>query len=460
MLIVQSFCGLCLLLFAGKLLRTYVPLFQRLYLPSSILGGLLGLAVIHFGGNLVPAEWHAGWGRLPGFLINLVFATLFLGRRTPGLRRVWAAAAPQLCFGQLLAWGQYVIGFALTAAVLLPLFKVPDAFGNLLEIGFEGGHGTVGGMAESFVKLGWAEGVDLGLTVATLGMMIGIVGGMALINWAARRGHVAQLRSFSDQSLHEQRGIYHFRRQPSAGRQTVASDSVDSLAWHIALLGIALFFGWLLKQGLSSLQVFMPASWQAVGLLESFPLFPLCMFGGLLVQKGFEWVRLSPLISHQQMARISGSALDFLVISALATINVRVVSANWLPLLLLAGAGTLWSVFCVLYLAPRLFSDAWFERAIAEFGQSCGVTATGLLLLRTVDPENETVAAEAFGYKQLLHEPVMGGGLWTSLALPMAFALGSTRMLVISCLGLLPWCVYAVWLNRQRGRSAGSAIES
>ena len=44
------------------------------------------------------------------------------------------------------------------------------------------------------------------------------------------------------------------------------------------------------------------------------------------------------------------------------------------------------------------------------------MTATGLMLLRTVDPENKTPAAMSFGYKQLLHEPFMGGGLWAALA--------------------------------------------
>lgn len=171
---------------------------------------------------------------------------------------------------------------------------------------------------------------------------------------------------------------------------------------------------------------------------------------GSSFRKILERLRLSLLISHEQMARISGSALDFLVISALATINLQVVSANWLPLLLLVGVGTAWSVFCVVFVAPRIFRDAWFERAIAEFGQSCGVTATGLLLLRTVDPQNDTVAAEAFGYKQLLHEPIMGGGLWTSLALPLAFAIGSTKMLAISAIAILPWIAYAIFLNIKR----------
>lgn len=37
-----SFCGLCTLLVIGKALRTAIPLLQRLYLPSSVIGGLVG----------------------------------------------------------------------------------------------------------------------------------------------------------------------------------------------------------------------------------------------------------------------------------------------------------------------------------------------------------------------------------------------------------------------------------
>ncbi|MCK4511743.1 sodium:glutamate symporter, partial [bacterium] len=37
------------------------------------------------------------------------------------------------------------------------------------------------------------------------------------------------------------------------------------------------------------------------------------------------------------------------------------------------------------------------------------------------DPKFETKAPDAFGYKQLLHEPFMGGGLWTSTVVPLLY---------------------------------------
>ncbi len=45
-----------------------------------------------------------------------------------------------------------------------------------------------------------------------------------------------------------------------------------------------------------------------------------------------------------------------------------------------------------------------------------GVTALGLLLLRVADPQFETEAAESFGFKQIVYEPLMGGGFITASA--------------------------------------------
>lgn len=446
---VSVFAALSLLLVCGKLLRMAVPLLQRLYLPSSVIGGFLGLAVLSLCPDLVPAAWVSAAQRFPGFLINVIFATLFLGVATPKFSRIVRTAFPQLCFGQLLAWGQYVLGLGLAGFVLAPLFGVPPAFGNLLEIGFQGGHGTVGGMADAFRNYGWADGIDLGLTVATVGMVVGVVLGMALVNWAHRKGYVKEIRSFDDRPLNERRGVHLPGKRPDAGHQTVFSDSVDSLAWHVAVVGLSVGVGYLLLLGLRALEtaVFPDASHR---LFQAFPLFPLCMIGGILLQSAARACGHTLLVDHGQMQRISGAALDYLVLSAVATIKLSVVAANWMPLLALCAAGTLLSVLMVVFLAPRLFREAWFERAIAEFGQSTGVTATGLLLLRTVDPENRTVAASSFGYKQLLHEPFMGGGLWTAFALTLVYTIGWFRVWLASLAMTLLWAVAAALVIRRR----------
>jgi ESS family glutamate:Na+ symporter len=315
----------------------------------------------------------------------------------------------------------------------MPLFDVHPAFGNLLELGFEGGHGTVGGMSQAFQAKGWEAGIALGYTVATVGMICGIGIGMVLINWAYARGYVKMVRPFAERSAAERCGIHERGERPSAGLQTVASDSVDSLAWHIAVVGIAVLIGW----GISLL---VP--------LEGFPLFPFCMIGGVLLQAAARICRIDLLVDREQMQRVSGAALDYLSLSAVATIQLSVVAENWLPLTIMVVAGLVWTVFSVLYFSPRMFSEAWFERGIAEFGQASGVTATGLLLLRTVDPENKTSAAASFAGKQLVHEPMMG--IWVALAFALIFTSGWLTVFLVSAAMLLIWITVSVLIMRRR----------
>ena len=435
MLPVNVFVALCALLFVGKIARVNVPLLQRLYLPSSVVGGLIGLMIVTALGDKVSPDIVGAARKVPGFLINVIFATLFLGMAAPKLRDVIRLSFPQLCIGQLLAWGQYVVGLGLAGFVLSRCFGVPAAFGNLLEIGFEGGHGTVGGMSESFTEFGWEDGLALGYTMATAGMIIGIVLGMALIQWAYRKGHVSQVVSFEDRKPNERLGIHPVEDRPPAGRQTVICDSIDSLAWHIAVTGVAVLIGY-------GIRLLIP--------LKGFPLFPLCMIGGVILSYGAKLVGKDLLVDRGQMERISGASLDFLVVSAVATIQLKVVAANWLPLTIMIVAGTAWTAWVVLFVSPRIFRDAWFERAIAEFGQATGVTATGLMLLRTVDPENRTSAAMSFGYKQLLHEPFMGGGIWTALAFTLVYQIGWMKVWLISVGMLVLWGVASFFVARQR----------
>ena len=429
---VVIFALLSILLIVGKIFRVQIPLLQKLYLPSSVVGGLIGLVVISCWPSLVPKEIVTEMRLMPGFLINVIFATLFLGVALPKMQDFAASVFSQLTLAQIVVWGQYVVGIGLCGFLLMPCFGVHEAFGNLLELGFEGGHGTVGGMSQAFRAKEWTDGIALGYTVATVGMIAGIVLGMTLVNWAYRRGLIKTVRPFSDRTVAERRGIHLRGRRPSAGQQTVAADSVDSLAWHVAIVGISVLIGW----GL----------WHLVP-LPGFPLFPLCMIGGVILQALAKLVKVDLLIDRVQMERISGAALDFLALSAIATIELSVVVANWMPLAIMIAGGIVWTVFAVLFFGPRLFKEAWFERAIAEFGQATGVTATGLLLLRTVDPESKTPASASFAGKQLLHEPAMN--LWVALAFALIFTLGWLKVFLICVTMLTIWLIVSFVIMRR-----------
>ena len=441
------FAALSILLVAGKILRVQIPLLQKLYLPSSIVGGLLGLLIVSCFREHIPVSLTDEMRQMPGFLINIIFATLFLGGGMPKVKNLAASVLPQLTLAQIVVWGQYVVGVGLAGFLLVPAFNVSPAFGNLLELGFEGGHGTVGGMAEAFKVHHWEDGVALGYTVATAGMICGIALGMCLVNWAYARGYIKTVRPFGKRSLNERRGIHPRDARPLAGRQTVLPDSVDSLAWHIAIVGIAVLIGFGILQGCKAAEVALfPEA--KTRLFLGFPMFPLCMLGGAMLQIVARLVKVDLLVDRDQMTRISGAALDYLALSAVTTIQLSVVVANWMPLTIMVVAGIVWTVFAVMFFSPRLFKEAWFERGIAEFGQATGVTATGLLLLRTVDPDSKTIAAASFAGKQLLHEPAMN--LWVALAFALVLTIGWLPVFLISSVMLAIWIGVSLFLMRHK----------
>lgn len=444
-----STIGLALLLLgivalAGKLVRVRSRMAQRLFLPVSIIGGFialilgpqvlgrlaswLGMPALEEGG-IFGADVMNVWSELPGLLISVVFATLFLGSRIPSPKRAAKLVGPQLSLGVTFATGQYVIGILLAVLLLAPLFRISPMFGALIEIGSEGGHGTAAGMAPVMAELGFPEGGDLALAMATVGIFSGVIIGVIAVNWAARSGHSAVLDATAEVPAAVKRGLFTKDDRPSGGSLTTRSSSLETLTLHIGIVALAILIG----QGLlSGLQAIEAALWaDVVEVFAYVPLFPLAMLGGVIIQLFADrFERFGSLIDRGMMERTQGLALDLLIISALATLSLDTIADNFGPFAILAVAGVAWNVLVLFVLAPRFIPRYWFERGIGDFGQSMGVTATGLLLMRMADPELKTPAYEAFGYKQLLFEPFFGGGLITAAAIPLIVQFGPYPFLV------------------------------
>ncbi|MBD0336445.1 MAG: hypothetical protein ICV62_13225, partial [Cyanobacteria bacterium Co-bin13] len=201
-----AFVILGLLILVGRFIRQKIRLLQRLYIPSSIVAGIVALLL---GGDalgaiatslmgeetvlangLFPAPIQEVWAASPSVFINVVFAALFLGQPIPSPQRIWQQAAPQVVLGQVMAWGQYVIGLLVALLILVPFFDMSPISGALIEMSFEGGHGTAAGMAQTLTDLGFEEGGDMALGLATVGIVTAIIAGTALADWARKKGHV------------------------------------------------------------------------------------------------------------------------------------------------------------------------------------------------------------------------------------------------------------------------------
>lgn len=446
---------LSLLLFAGWLLYRRISLIRRMLLPPSVIAGLIGLLIgpeiagRWTGTSLVPADVFDVWREAPGLLITVVFATLFLGRPLPGLRQSIEMAGPQATFGQTVAWGQYVIGLTLAILVLTPVFGISPMAGALIEIGFEGGHGTASGLAETFDELGFEQGRDLALGIATIGVVLAVTAGSLLVNCRQRGG--LDDGAYLSTTSHALPRTGQSRENDGGGSDRVSL--VEPMTLQLGLISLAIVIGWLLQQGLVRFEGVMWGGEQGeIQVLRHIPLFPMAMIGGVILQIAIDRTGLQGVARASLLRRIGSTALDLTIAAAIATLGLQVLAENWQVLAILVTAGAAWNIAAFWWLAPRIIHRAPFERGIGDFGQSMGMTVTGLLLMRMADPDNRTRAIESFGYKQLLFEPFVGGGVVTAVSMPLIFSLGAVPMLAISAAIFLAWLLFAwiVFIRKSR----------
>lgn len=464
-----AFIVLAILLLVSVYIKQKVPLLQQLYLPESIIAGAIALFLgkevlgaiwlppsleialnIDSNYNLVnglfPENMQQIWVQCPGVFINIVFAALFLGENIPNPKDIWRKTAPQVAFGQSLAWGQYVFGILTVTFILIPLFNIDPLAATLIEIGFEGGHGTAAGMAATLDKLGFPEGGNLALGLATVGIITGIVGGTWLIQWGQKQGHINQENStISQQELVSPEEAAEKATQKALIMKNVG---IDLLSLNLGFTAMAIAFGWLILRGLFWIE---SISWGKNGLeiIEAVPLFPMALIGGIILQIIINKLGIDYLIDRQMQERIGGVAIDVVIITAIAGLDLTILGDNLEVFISLSLIGIIWNIFAFVVIAPRIIPVHWFERGLGDMGQSMGVTATGILLIRMVDPENKTAAFESFAYKQLFFEPIVGGGLFTAAAPVLIVQFGSIPILLLTSGLLIFWLVFGL-INYQK----------
>lgn len=434
MLAIQTYS---LLVVGGFLIAGYLivrlPLLSRAYLPGSLVAGVLLLilgpqiAGQHFAEWQLSGAFYDFWRQLPKQLINVVFACLFLARPLFPFKKMWKLAGPQVAFGQMLAWGQYALGGLVTMLILIPFFKARDITAALIEISFEGGHGTVSGMAPVFNNLGFHDGQEIALGLATLSLCTALVSGVLLVNWGRRRGHIkAVYKANLRERIYHRRIIHELNKKGVRLREHLTPKWIIS---HIVLIAISVLIGWLIYRGLLLVEVY---TWgrHDVTALRYVPFFPFCMFGGMAAQ--IIWSKLGFQTSRPLIELLSSIALSILIATAVATMSVNAIGKNLGIFVVLAITGIVWILFGFIILARHMFKKNWFQNAIVNAAQSMGMTATGLLFLHMVDPNDRTNSAESFGFKQLMFEPFVGGGIITALSMPAIIAIGLPTFTVIA----------------------------
>ena len=387
-------CYLSFLLILGVIIKAKFKIFQELFIPASIIGGGIGLLFTpellgRISPLTIPSEWVKSISLLPSLLIVPVIASVPLGmnlkfKNSKGEARDILITGFILFIVTFLQLGiGYLVNFIYTNILKRDIYPT---FGAELNTGFAGGHGTAGMIGKTLQEMNmdyWSTAQGIATTTATFGLVGGILLGIFLINRACRRGETALLKNPSDIPLELKRGYYKdIAKQNSLGRETMLSSSIDTLAFHIAIIFSVCGLSYIL------LNIFKK---YGVPLLSSISVWVLAMLLMVILWSIMKKLKLDWAIDVKVKGKISALFTEFAVISAITSLPLRAVFTYLFPILLMTILGFITTWYCIKYYTYRYFKGNYpFERAISMAGTSFGVFLTGMLLLKICDPEFST----------------------------------------------------------------------
>ncbi|MFH2128738.1 MAG: sodium/glutamate symporter [bacterium] len=406
--LLQEFSILGGLLILGVLLRAKIKLFQNLFLPAAVIGGFIGLifgpiVMKSFAILPIPQDMISDFALIPGILILPIIASipLGLGMERPGESMATSKGGifPMFLLGTACAFGLFALGFGtkMVFTKLMPDLDIYPAFGMELSLGFFGGHGTAGLIGNILQKLKmpyWEVAQGVAVTSATVGLVGGILLGMILINTAARRNRISHLADPSALPEETRKGYESdISKQELTCRETTHTSSIDSLAFHVAIVFSVCGLSYVLVGYLKAYRVPLLSN-----IAEWAYAIAIMLIVNLLIKK----LKLSFLIDSRIKTKFTSFLVDFSIVAAIASLPVQAVLKYAVPMVVMFIGGFILVYLIIVVLGNVFFQDYKFERAIALFGQSTGVIMTGILLLRICDPDMKTPVLKDFSISYAL----------------------------------------------------------
>lgn len=390
--VLKDFAFLSVLMLVGFELRKRITIFQRYFIPTSLIAGTIGMLLgKSWLGDITPyyIPFSKGITQWAGALVIFVCATMFLSLELNKVGRdglactFMAGAAHQL---------QMVAGLAVAA--LFGLFiDIPYQFGYMGVWGFYAGHGNATTVGTIIQNAGyWNDAVGVGVTFATIGILCGVILGMVVINYGAKKGYTRVLMTFEQMPKDERTGYVEPADRESIGNAVTKASSLDPLAFQFAIVGIVVVVGLILKNALMHISP----------VLKGFPLVGAVLISSMIMGFMINKSKLKERIDRKLMSRITGTALEYMITAAIATTSKQIFVHYALPLVVTSVVLVLVTCFASFYLGRRWLENNWFETSVGAFGQFCGVLATGLMLIKVMDPSGETTASQCISTSSTL----------------------------------------------------------
>lgn len=411
--LLYDFAIMSALILVAKIIRVKIKAIQNFYIPTALIAGFLGLFLGKQFLNVLPFSEEIG--NYSGILIAVLFGSMFLGSKgKASFKSMLGSVGDTFLINGAAEIGQYGV-FVLIGTIILPIIfpGIHEAFGMMLPSGFIGGHGTAAAVGTVVADAGWTEGTSVGQTFATIGLLSGIIGGVILINIGARKGYTKIIKEVKSLPEEMKTGLVPEEKRSSLGDATVNSMSIEPLTWHLGLVLVAVGAAYLVN---SWLKIILPQI--------SFPVYGLALLCSIALQAALKVLKMDDYVDKRVITHVGSSATDYLVAFGVASINISVVLQYWVPIVFLSVLGIIFVILWHFAISRRFFKTYWYERSLYIFGMSTGVLATGVILLRIVDPEFESGVLEDFGFA------------WIFLSIVDMLVVSLTPMFVLNGMGI------------------------
>ena len=376
-----------ILLLIGIALRARVKFFQRFFVPACIIGGLLGLILreVHILPLSVPILENITY-----HIFNLTFISLGLTKgakkNTYDMRKGFRDIVVMGILIVSVAALQFIIGGGLTYLFNIIGYRLNPSFGFLVTMGFEEGPGQALSIGKSWEGFGFVNASTIGLSFAAIGFLFAIFIGVPLVSWAIRKGYTSS--SSEKVSIAFEKGLYPEEMQrESAGVLTTHSSAIDSLSFHLSLVGLVYVLTYFFVKGLAYIA---PSD-----LAEMY--WGFFFIWGLLIAYIVRWIiekiGVGYVLNIEMQERITGFGIDFLVVAAITAISLTVVWEYMVPIIVISAVTGVLTLLWIFYFGSKLWREYTFERISGLYGMETGTLATGLILVRVADPRFKTPAA-------------------------------------------------------------------
>jgi len=395
----------CLLvsMLLANLLKKSIGFLRKSLIPTSVLGGII-LLIIASVYKLITGEILFNLGIFGGNGVEtleiLTYHGLGIGfiaqTMKPAARRFDKKRNGEIFDTGLTTVSGYLIqamfGIAITIGLSFLVTNLIPAAGTILCFGY--GQGT--GQALNYGNIyeqdyGFIGGRNFGLTVAALGFLSASIGGVIYLNYLQRKGKI---------KVSEEEVVEAINMEQVQGQDEIPMNgSMDKLSVQIAIVlaVYAISFGIMFGLGtlVPGLRSILFGFNFIIGVLVATILKNIL---GLLKKKK---VVKKEYVNGFLMNRISGFAFDIMIVAGIAAIQIDLIAQYWYTLLILGAVGAVITFLYVKFVSKKLFGSYQYEQFFMMYGMLTGTASTGMILLREVDAEYKTPAADNLVYQNL-----------------------------------------------------------